>query len=439
MVGQAQMIGADAEALAAAANSLTTAADELDASAHSLTSALGGLQWLGSVAVRFSDVWNSGHHPNLAKTAGFLREAADLLRQQAAEQLTASAAGSSQRSIVGPSGSIGSGRLDALVSQASNLGSPAEVRAWWDSLTDAERAALKAERPELVGNLDGVPPADRYAANRLNIQNHIDELKAQGASPGEIARFQSFLDGDRQILLFDPTGDGRIAEVFGNLATADDVAVVVPGIGNSLASYSDKYARNLHDAANGDTATIMWLGYDTPSAPKDLNLLDPSAISAARAKEWAPSLASFTDGLRATGYGEITVVAHSYGTVLAAEAAKVGMHVERVILLGSPGIPAGNASVFNGADVFAAKNSGEYVDKFSTHGTDPTSDGFGARHLPGNPLKLFDHESYFNKDSQALEGIVKAVEGSRSGPDGMVVHRYVHADGSAEDIATGTF
>jgi pimeloyl-ACP methyl ester carboxylesterase len=326
-----------------------------------------------------------------------------------------------------------------LVGQLAGLGSPADVRKWWDALSDSDRQLLLAGRPDLVGNLDGVPPDVRYAANRANIQAEIDRLTAAGAPSSRIDALKALLDPNRQIMLFDPTGDGRIAEVFGNLKTADDIAVVVPGIGNSLANYSPEYARNIREAAHGDTATIMWVGYDTPSAPKDLNVLDPSAVSAGRAKEWAPTLVSFTDGLRTSGQGEIAIVAHSYGTVLVTEAAKAGMQVDRVILLGSPGVPADNAGVFKGADVFAAKNTLDYVPAGSTHGTDPTSAGFGAHGLPGNPLRAFDHSSYFNPGSNALHGIVGAIEGARSGPDGMVVNRYVNQDGSAEDIWTGTY
>ena len=88
------LYGADAEALDAAARSLSTAADELDASAHSLSSSLDGLQWLGSVAVRFSDSWNSAHSPRMVKSSAFLREASTRLHTQAQEQRAASAAGS---------------------------------------------------------------------------------------------------------------------------------------------------------------------------------------------------------------------------------------------------------------------------------------------------------------------------------------------------------
>ncbi|WP_067544115.1 hypothetical protein [Nocardia crassostreae] len=45
-------------------------------------------------------------------------------------------------------------------------GSPAENRAWWDSLTAAEKTDLISTQPASVGNLDGLPADARDRANR---------------------------------------------------------------------------------------------------------------------------------------------------------------------------------------------------------------------------------------------------------------------------------
>ena len=42
---------------------------------------------------------------------------------------------------------------------------------------------------------------------------------------------------DRQILAFDPTGRGRVAEVFGDLDRAERVSVVVPGVDTNLLTF----------------------------------------------------------------------------------------------------------------------------------------------------------------------------------------------------------
>src|SRR4029079_7990870 len=82
-----------------------------------------------------------------------------------------------------------------------------------------------------------------------------------------------FDDPDRHFLLFDPEGDGRAAEVFGDLTTARHVAVVVPGMNNDLDNFTGGDAEKVqHQASQFDpdqVATIQWLGYDTPEgAPR---------------------------------------------------------------------------------------------------------------------------------------------------------------------------
>lgn len=84
------MYGADTDALDAAAAQLDQAAEQLDRSAQQLSSSLRSLGWLGSIAVSFSDIWNSRHQPGLATTAGYLRDNASTLRKQAADQRRAS-------------------------------------------------------------------------------------------------------------------------------------------------------------------------------------------------------------------------------------------------------------------------------------------------------------------------------------------------------------
>lgn len=431
---------AEVEALGA---TLRQSADNLARYASMLDTLVRSAAWQGSTATKFKTQWWPQHRTRLSQIQGDIRGFGQSALNNATEQRKAS-----EVTLFGPVGvtsGVPSDRFAAITEQANAARTPAEVCSWWDALSRTEQDAIKAQRPDIVGNLDGVPPEARYEANRLSIQAHIDDLRASGAPDFAIRRFEDLLGENRQVLLFDPSGDGRIAEVFGNLTTADDIAIVVPGIDTSLRNYSSQYAVNLHSAVSGDTATIMWLGYDTPAGLSDRDVSDPSAASNARAIEWAPTLANFTAGLRTSGYGEISIVAHSYGTVLAAEAAKVGMNVDRVILLGSPGVSAADVGVFNGAEVFAAKNFSDYVPPLSPLGTDPTSAGFGAKVFSANAFNpmsrsgYFDHSSYFTPGSTALAGIVKAIEGSRASADGLAVNRYVHEDGSADDVWTGTF
>ena len=50
-------------------------------------------------------------------------------------------------------------------------------------------------------------------------------------------RLESMLTAGRQILSFDPSGDGRAAEVFGDLTKARRVSVVVPGVDTNLSTF----------------------------------------------------------------------------------------------------------------------------------------------------------------------------------------------------------
>jgi hypothetical protein len=88
-----------------------------------------------------------------------------------------------------------------------------------------------------------------------------------------------------------------VALAFGDLDTADDVALLVPGVGNSPGDDLDRLAgdaRDLQDAASAvapgrAVAAVVWLGYRTP------DLL--AALSRAAAHRGAPALAGALAGL----------------------------------------------------------------------------------------------------------------------------------------------
>ena len=147
----------------------------------------------------------------------------------------------------------------------------AAVASFFEDLDPAVAEALAHEHPELVGNLDGAPIGLRYTANAEAIKREIARLRADGVPTPTRAwpSCSSFDDPDRHFLLFDPAGDGRAAEVFGDLTTARHVAVVVPGMNNDLEQLHGRGRRESvqHQASQFDpdqVATIQWLGYDTP-------------------------------------------------------------------------------------------------------------------------------------------------------------------------------
>lgn len=257
--------------------------------------------------------------------------------------------------------------------QRLRLCEPEQVAAAFAAMGAERMRQLAIDFPHLVGGLDGAPPTLRYAANRILIAAEIERLEAAAAklepqaaapSPTGVAlrllrekssEYRRWLDEGRLILLFDPNGDGRVIEVFGDLGAASAVAVLVPGMANDIDNFSTPAggfrsdARELFRAADPATATIAWLGYDTPDG------VDAAGRGAAEAA--APLLARFVSGVDPNGDRTVTVFAHSYGSVVAGMAARSGLDADNLVFLGSPGTTlqsAGEAALRGDGRVWAA-------------------------------------------------------------------------------------
>jgi pimeloyl-ACP methyl ester carboxylesterase len=316
--------------------------------------------------------------------------------------------------------------------------------------TREDNGRLATAYPDLVGGLDGAPPSLRYRANAILIRREIDRLQQLAAKVAErdpshillrriedqVARYSAW--EDRQILLFDPTGDGRIVEVFGDLEAADRVAVLVPGMANDLINYDDddglrQDAIDLHGATcQTGVATISWLGYDTPDGV--------DAVSRTAAQQSAPALARFLAGIGRDK--TITIVAHSYGSVLAGIAAADGIQVDNLVVVGSPGTTLAHASeakLRDGGRVWSALAPGDpimlagnplaawrrwagvppllpttvrsFVDlDHLWHGANPAGDQFGALRI--TTTGSFGHTDYFT--ATTLANLALIVEGRYS-------------------------
>jgi hypothetical protein len=230
----------------------------------------------------------------------------------------------------------------------------------------------------------------------------------------------------RRLLSFDGRGPGRVTEVLGDLAHAERVAVLVPGSDTSLDTYGRFHAaaaalRQRLDRRPGHgarTAVVAWLGYSTPGT------ISATAVTPARAEEAAPNLRDFLRELRAvTGAGaRVSLLCHSYGTVVCARAA-AGAAVSDIVLLGSPGTGVGSAAELRTrARVWAARGADDWVadvphvsaDLFGTtvgFGADPMSPAFGARVFAAGSG---GHSDYFRPGSVALANIARIVLGETS-------------------------
>lgn len=317
---------------------------------------------------------------------------------------------------------------------------PGAVARFFASLTGAQRLGLARRYPLVVGNLDGVDPALRYGANRLALtrqraaalaDKHSDALTPVGrAAMTELAdRYTSLLAGHRQILAFDPTGDGHIAEVLGDLRTATHVAVVVPGVATDLADFerddAKRYAatagmaRALYGAERLDrpdarTAVIAWAGY---TAPDGLGLEASTGTLAARGAVRLESLLAALPRRR-----DVALFCHSYGSVLCGLAAPhlPPGRVRDIAVMGSPGMRARDvAALHTTAHVWAARDSGDWIGdvphvEFAGlgHGPDPVSGGFGARVISTDGAD--GHGGYFVPGTTSLANFADIALGDYS-------------------------
>lgn len=280
---------------------------------------------------------------------------------------------------------------------------PAEVERYFAGLSDAARRRLAATYPGVVGNLDGVPVELRYLANRLALA---------GSGYGE---------RDGQFLVFDPQGQGRVAQVFGDLSTASRIAVLVPGAGNRLDNFwrgvggkafrsPSRQGLGIHLQAPryGPTegfAVIAWLGYDAPDG------VNASAARRDRARSGADALDRFVAGLAVVRpQATIALLGYSYGsTVIGLAARHLSAQVTDIAAFGSPGMGVDDvARLGTTARVWAGLSDRDpmrFVPGIRCfglgHGRQPTDPAFGATVFSTRDVVDHDHYLAEGTDSQA--------------------------------------
>ncbi|RCH64368.1 hypothetical protein DT019_33000 [Streptomyces sp. SDr-06] len=281
----------------------------------------------------------------------------------------------------------------------------------------ARPASVAAPAPAALGPLSVAGLDGRYTANRGNILAAEKSAEDHG-NHRRAAALSAMADPGRHFLSFDGRDGGRTAEVFGDLARARRIAVLVPGSDTNL----DLYAR-LRDGATAlsnrlgpDTAVIGWMGYETPAT------VSPEILTPGRANDAAPQLTAFLAGLRAAKpFARTTLLCHSYGSVVCAKAAS-GAEVSDIVLYGSPGTGFDTAAALRTrATVWAGRGGADWiadVPHTSLHlpfvtvgfGTDPVSRHFGAH--------VFDagrggHSDYLRPGTASLENIARIVNGQQ--------------------------
>ncbi|MGW0736930.1 alpha/beta hydrolase [Streptomyces sp. NPDC002851] len=343
------------------------------------------------------------------------------------------AVGNEQQPVTGPVPGVSSWRADRgldreLPDPAS--ASPTQVTSFFGSLDPTEQRELAERHPLVVGNLDGAPVALRYTANRQALTEERAKQRTRAADPTLPApdrkaaeerahRYDTLLAGGRQILAFDPRERGQVAEVYGDLAKARHVSVIVPGSDIDLGNFDrtkNRYgtptgmARSLYDATDHRTAVIAWVGYTTPVG------LGPDAATGRLAEAGAPRLARFVQGLRAAGGPAPALFCHSYGSVVCGLAAPE-LPASDLVVSGSPGMHADDVTeLHTSARVWAARDAGDWIDSIPNvelfglgHGTDPTDPSFGARRVPAT--RADGHTGYFVPGTDSLHVFARIATG----------------------------
>jgi len=290
---------------------------------------------------------------------------------------------------------------------------PVDVRRFLVAAGPATRHELVADHAGVLGNLDGAPVALRYEANRRT-------MRATGAP---------YAGRSRRILLFDPRGDGRIARVFGDLTTADRIAVLVPGAGNRVDNFWSGVggeperspvvqAARLHRAVDDPAfAVIAWLGYDTPGG------IDQATVREDLARAGAIALNRFVEGLNSIRpTATIALLGHSYGsTVIGLAAPELPRRVTDIAVFGSPGMGVETvAGLATTARVWAGESDRDWIGWVPGvrllglgHGTKPADPAFGARSFATADVTA--HDQYLARGTDSFASLVTI---AASGTDG---------------------
>ncbi|MGW1053585.1 alpha/beta hydrolase [Streptomyces sp. NPDC002521] len=270
----------------------------------------------------------------------------------------------------------------------------------------------------------------RYAANRDYIAEAARVAERYGDSD-RAHRLEAMAVSGRHFLTFDGRGSGRAVEVFGSLAGAERIVVVVPGSDTTLDTY-DAYGSKPYSSAlgggagslygelrrqdpNARVAVVAWLGYDAPQ------MLSTDVLTTGRAEDGARALRGFVHALqRVNREAKVSVLCHSYGSVVCGRAASGLTDTTDIAVFGSPGLGVGRAAdLGTRARVWAGRGAGDWISDVPHvrlgllgttvgFGADPAEAGFGARTFAAGGG---GHGDYLKPGSVALRNLALIAAG----------------------------
>ncbi len=330
----------------------------------------------------------------------------------------------------------------------------AEVAHWWIALPPHLRRRLIDRQAATLGRLDGLPTDVRDQANRRQLASLLARLRSErdrlaGALPTiplQLARAALITSMLRiaesvertlatlacrqplaRLLTLDLAGAGRVAIALGDVDRAQNVAVVVPGMGqdagHGVPGTVSRAAALLGEARRQSvesTAVVAWVGYAAPGwrevpfptrARAGGRMLTADLATLAAARTGAPA--------------HVTLVGHSYGSTVVGAAMEAGPpRADDLVLLGSPGVLADRVDRLglNGHRVYVGEAALDPVADLGAFGRDPGDRPFGATRIrvdaaPGAPWPeqvITAHSHYFDPRSESLRNIARVVVGRGS-------------------------
>ncbi|WP_460532328.1 alpha/beta hydrolase [Humibacter ginsengiterrae] len=310
---------------------------------------------------------------------------------------------------------------------------PTAVAAWWNSMNSPQtdpatgtyvpsdaQAALIAGIPAIIGNLNGVAYWARDKANEAVLNQRIaedekdpardaDELKALKQVATALG---AGLQGNppRELVSLNVQTQPPLAAIStGDMDRATHISYIVPGMNTTVQHDMGNYVNAAKDMRYeqwivsgvdpSHIAVVAWLGYHPPTNDSFWEVAGDGD-----AANGAPALVGALDGAYAvhgaSGAGaDVSVIAHSYGTDVAA-LALTKSHADHVVLLGSPGIapavPNAAAMHVPAGQVFASQahhdgwaNAGQaFADLVGNDRADPTAFTFGAHDFSSENSKV---------------------------------------------------
>ena len=291
------------------------------------------------------------------------------------------------------------------------------------------RLSLRGSVVLLLGlGLLGSPPA--AASQPAPVSGFVEAYPTVAAAMRAAgAPYADWVASGRHFLAFDPSGDGLAVEVLGDLATADRIVLLVPGVDSTLSDFDRGLggvarrapavqARALYDQVRADdpqarVAVLAWLGYDPPDG------LGWAAARESSARAGASALTGLTRLLAAhRPAATITLVGHSYGAVVVGLAApRLPAQVTDLVTVGGVGMGAERVGgLHTHARVWAAQAPDDWIRRIPQvrllglgHGTRPADAAFGALPLPVDGVT--GHDGYLVPGSGTLRAVALIILG----------------------------